>query len=103
MSFTTEPITKLPIIVKDPQNDLDYTVSFVDFLAETGDTIGNIEVTSESGNCTIHDPVTSAGKVTARISGGTLGRFEPIKYKIQTAIAPIKTAETTILVHIKQE
>ena len=44
MSFATEPITQLPMIIKDPQNDLDYTVSFVDFLAETGDTIGNIEV-----------------------------------------------------------
>lgn len=103
MSFATEPITQLPMIIKDPQNDLDYTVSFVDFLAETGDTIGNIEVTSESGNCTIHDPTTSLGKVTARISGGTLGRIEPIKYKITTAITPVKTAETTILLKIQQE
>lgn len=103
MSFTTEPITQLPMIVKDPQNDLDYTVSFVDFLAETGDTIGNIEVTSESGNCTIHDPVTNGGRVTARIAGGTLGRIEPIKYKITTAITPVKTAEKTILLKIQQE
>lgn len=103
MTFSIEPITELPIIVKDPQNDLDYSVTFATFLAETGDTIATYEVTSESGDCTIHDVTTAAGKVTARISGGMLGRIEPIKYKIVTAIAPVKTAETTILVHIKQE
>ena len=103
MAFETEPISKLPIIIKDPDNDLDYSVSFVDFLNETGDNIASAEVTSESGDCTISNIIINAGRVSANISGGTHGRFEPIKYRITTSSVPPKQVNSTILLHIKPE
>lgn len=103
MTYTTEPISKLPIITKDPNNDLDYTVNFSDFLAETGDTIANAEVVSESTNCTVHDILVSGSRVTASIAGGTKGRFEPIRYRITTSSVPPKIADQTILISIKEE
>ena len=103
MTYSIEPITKLPIIVKDPNNDLDYTVNFSDFLSETGDLIANADVVSESTNCNVRNILVNGSRVTASIAGGTKGRYEPIRYRITTNSVPPKVADQTILISIEEE
>lgn len=103
MPFTTEPLTNLSMIDKDPTHDsLNYSVTFVDFLTDAGDAIADIEVVAEGDDntCVIEDSSHADGIVTAVISGGRNGRIEPIRFKITTDSIPPKTTVKTILLNM---
>ncbi len=69
--------------IKDPDAILDYPISFVDWLADIGDTYASHTVTT-SGTLTCVSSSEAAGIITPLLSGGTVGQTESFTIRIVT-------------------
>lgn len=69
---------------KDPDALLDYTVSWVDWLAE-GETISTVEAFAEEGLTLATPAAESGGVVTVWLSGGTVGRTYRVTVRVATS------------------
>jgi len=87
-----------PVIDKDPDAVLEYTLDWTDWLADVSDTITSASVTV-NGVTKASDSNTTV-KVTAWISGGTVGQMPSATYLIVTAGG--RTDERTIYFNIRQ-
>ena len=82
--------------VKDPDATLDYEFDWSDWLA-TGETIASEDVTVEDG-LTKGSVTESDGKVTVRLSGGTVNTRYSVACKITTSSGQIDERTMSILV-----
>ena len=87
-----------PIIDKDPNSILDYTIDWAEYLADVVDTIASFSVTSTG--LTVVSSFQSGTKVTAWLSGGTEGDKVMVTYQIVTAIG--RRDDRSIYLKIKQ-
>lgn len=87
---------------KDPDDVLDYTWNFTEFLAEITDTIASKSFIVEDVSMTVGNSqiVDSAKRVTAMISGGTLDNVFGITCRIVTAGG--RTKDKTMYFRIKK-
>ena len=79
---TTNP--DKPKGIKDPDAILDYPISFVDWLADIGDTYASHTVTT-TGTLVCVSSTQAAGIITPLLSGGTVGQTESFTIRIVTA------------------
>lgn len=96
MSFNLTNPSK-PVIDKSPGASLDYVFNWTDWLAEVSDTIVSYTVVVQSGLTKASDSI-AAGRVTATLSGGTLGKTYFAKCTITTTGG--RTDSRTIYLHI---
>lgn len=87
-----------PVIDKDPDAVLEYTLDWTDWLADVSDTISTHAVT-ESGITKASSSNTTTA-VTAWLSGGAVGQVPSATYRIVTAGG--RTDERTIYFNIRQ-
>lgn len=87
-----------PVIDKDPDAVLDYTLDWVDWLSDVSDTISSATVTVNG--ITKDSQTNDTTKVTAWLSGGSVGQMPSATYRIVTAGG--RTDERSIYFNIKQ-
>lgn len=87
-----------PVIDKDPDAVLEYTLDWTDWLADVSDTISSHAVTVSGITKTTSS--NTATHVTAWLSGGVAGQIPSATYRIVTAGG--RTDERTIYFNIKQ-
>ena len=89
-------------IIKDPNAVLDYTVDWTAWLAEIADTIATRTIIVPSGIICDSSVITGANlKVTAWLSGGTVGQTYQVTYRITTAGG--RTEDRSFFVKIKEK
>lgn len=96
---------------KDPEEVLDFTVDFTDWLVgaavlQGGDTTVTMDGTSVPGgltNLTVSNVVTSTTKVTVWLTGGTSGEKYKFKVKVKDGNSPqrVGVRRATIKVKVK--
>ena len=91
-----------PIIVKDPNAVLDYTIDWTDWLADITDTIAAIDV--DVDGVTLDDSTHDDTTVTIWISGGTVGTRGQARVRITTTGtgAQPRTDDRTVYFKIKE-
>lgn len=72
-----------PTIEKDPDNKLDYTADFTDWLTRCGDTIDSVAVTY-TGVTEYQAPTHDDNTVTIWVQGGTAGATASARIRITT-------------------
>lgn len=82
---------------KDPQDLLDYTFDFSEWLGTDGDTIDTQAVTVADG-LTQNNVVNTTSTVTVWLSGGTLGRSYAVECEIVTSGGRRKNVEITVFI-----
>jgi hypothetical protein len=87
-----------PVIDKDPDAVLDYSIDWTDWLADVSDTISTATVTVSG--ITKNSETNTATKVTAWLQGGTPAQTPSATYRIVTAGG--RTDERTIYFNIKE-
>jgi hypothetical protein len=85
--------------VKDPNTIIDRAVNWVNWLA-TGDSLATKTVTADSG-LTVDSSAISGTSVTARLSGGTVGKDYNVLYRITTTLG--ESDDQTITIKIRQK
>ena len=85
--------------IKEPDEVLDYTFDWSDWLTEISDTISSDTVTVESG-LTEDSNSNDTTSVTVWVSSGTAGTSYTVSSKIVTAGG--RTAERTITIDVKE-
>lgn len=87
-----------PVIEKDPDAILDYTVDWVDYLTDVTDAIASYQVLTTG--VTIVSTAQNTTKITAWLSGGIEGDKVQVTYRIVTAAG--RTDDRSIYLKIKQ-
>ena len=87
-----------PVIEKDPNAILDYTVDWVDYLTDVTDTIASYQVLTTG--VTVASTAQNTTKITAWLSGGIEGEKVQVTYRIVTTGG--RTDDRSIYLKIKQ-
>lgn len=87
-----------PVIDKDPDAVLDYSIDWADWLADVSDTISSHSVTVNG--MTKNTSTNTTTKVTAWLQGGAAAQMPSATYQIVTAGG--RTDERTIYFNIKE-
>lgn len=87
------------VIRKDQNATLDYIFDWTAWLADITDTIASALVTVPAG-ITLSSTTNTTLKVTAWLSGGTVGAEYAIQCRITTASTPARIEDRTIYVRV---
>lgn len=101
--MTTDTISEIgnpsPWILKDPDAVLDYVFDWTDWLTENGDAIASYTVTVDG--VTKDSDSRVGARVTAWVSGGTVGTTASVTCRVVTDNSPTRTDERTIYLKIR--
>lgn len=92
-----------PLITKDPNAVLDYTIDWSDWLEPLGDTIASVAI-AVAGGITLDHNTNNGTSVTIWISGGTVGTRGEARVRITTVGtgARPRTDDRTVYFKIKE-
>jgi len=83
MSFWDLTNPAKPKGIKDPDAVLDYPISFVDWLADIGDTYAS-HIVTPTGGLVVDSSIESGGIITPTLSGGNVGETATFTIHIVT-------------------
>jgi len=87
------------ILPKDPDSDLDYVMSWADWL-QTGEGIAISTWPSPPAGVTTHDLANDTTTGTIWVSGGTVGELYAFTNRVVTDSSPPRTAERSFSLSI---
>lgn len=101
-TYVTDPVTGKVSISKDDKAVLDYTFSWVNWLADVTDTITSktVSIKNDDGTLIVNSSsISGANKVVVWLSAGTVGKTYQLECSIVTAAG--RTDERSIYVTVK--
>jgi hypothetical protein len=103
-TFVVNSTTGKRSIIKDPNDELDYTADWADWLAASAnDTIQSVAwaITGDDSVLVQSNSTSTATTATVKLTGGTVGKTYGVRCRITTVGARIK--DDTFYVKVKEQ